>query len=94
MKDFEFPFAKDKTTGKSSATLFFAYVGFLIAGMSVMYLLNVDAIAGTIASLVLFFGCLILYRLKQLDKVKIDLQNKSVELEDVQDTEEKKNEGI
>ena len=92
MKDFEFPFAKDKTTGKSSATLFFAYVGFLIAGMSVMYLLNVDAIAGTIASLVLFFGSLVLYRLRQVDRLKVDLQNRSLEIEDLPDTEEKKNE--
>ena len=92
MKDFEFPFAKDKSTGKSSATLFFAYVAFLIAVAVTINLAHADAIAGATAALILFFGSLVLYRLKQIDKLKVDLQNRSLEIEDLPETPGDKNE--
>ena len=83
MRDFEFPFAKDKTSGKSSVTLFFAYVSFLLATIVTGYLVYKDAIAGTVSALMLFFGCLLMYRLRQVDKFKISLSEQSLEVEDL-----------
>ena len=78
MRDFEFPFAKDKTSGKSSVTLFFAYVSFLLAAIVTGYLVYKDAIAGTVSALMLFFGCLLMYRLRRLDSFSIDLDDKQI----------------
>lgn len=85
MKDFDFPLAVDKNTGKSSVSLFFVYITFMLALVAVGYTLATDAFIGTMAALALFFGCYILYRMRSLDKVKFDLANKSFELEDVQE---------
>lgn len=85
MKDFEFPFALDKVTGKSSATLFFAYVAFMVALLATGYLVYKDAIAGATSALMLFFGCLVLYKMRHLDKMKFDIEKRSLELEDIPD---------
>lgn len=89
MKDFEFPFAIDKVSKKPSVTLFFAYVSFLIALGVTIYLTVKDVIAGSVAALMLFFGCLLIYRMRQIDRFKFDLQNKSIEIEDTPDEETK-----
>ena len=88
MKDIGFPFAIDKATGRPSVTLFFAYVAFIISLVAVGYLLYKDVLAGTTAALMLFFGCAVLYKMRNLDKMKFDLQNRSFELEDTPDTKE------
>lgn len=89
MKDFEFPFATDKTNGKPSVTLLFAYVAFLIAIGVTIYLTVKDVVAGSIASLMLFFGCLLMYRMRAIDKFKVNLQERSFEAEDTPDEEAK-----
>jgi len=80
MKDFEFPFATDKVSGKPSVTLFFAYVSFLIAVGITIYLTIKDVIAGSVAALMLFFGCLLMYRLRKLDSFSIDFDDKEIKV--------------
>lgn len=87
MKDIKLPLAVD-TDGKSSVTLLFAYIAFIIACMANAYLLYKDVTAGTVSSLTLFFGSMIFYRLRKLDKVKFDLDDKSFELEGSDDVQE------
>jgi len=82
MKDFEFPFAIDKVSKKPSVTLFFAYVSFLIALGVTIYLTVKDVIAGSVAALMLFFGCLLMYRMRSIDKFKISIKDQSFEVED------------
>ena len=89
MKDFELPFAIDKVTKKPSVTLLFAYVAFILATLASGYLLYRDVIAGTVSCLTLFFGTLVFYRLRRLDKVKFDLDDKSFELESSGEEEKK-----
>lgn len=81
MKDFEFPFAKDKVTNKPSVTLLFAYVSFILATLACGYLLYKDAIAGTVSSLMLFFGTVIFYRMRRIDSFKFNLEEKSLEID-------------
>ncbi len=87
MKDFEFPFAIDKVSKKPSVTLFFAYVSFLIALGVTIYLTVKDVIAGSVAALMLFFGCLLFYRLRRLDNFSIDLDDKSISVNNNKDEE-------
>lgn len=80
MKDIKFPFLIDND-GKPSITLLFAYFAFILAVGACVYLLTRDALSGTMGALVLFFGCLVTYRMRKLDKVKFDLDDKSFELD-------------
>lgn len=76
------PMAYDGATGKPSVTLFFSYVSFLINIVAIVYLFcKPDNVSPAIASLMLFVICVVLYRIRNLDKVKFDLQNKSIELD-------------
>lgn len=89
MKDIKLPFAIDGKTGEPSVTLLFAYIAFILATLASSYLLYRDVVAGTVSSLTLFFGTLVFYRLRRLDKVKFDLDDKSFELESSEDKEAK-----
>ncbi len=90
MKDFRFPFVIDKVTGKPSVTLLFAYISFLVAVIAVGIMISKDTEIGTGAALMLFFGSIIMYRFRNLDKIKFSLKNQEIEIEDTPDTEESK----
>lgn len=78
----KFPMAYDGTTGKPSVTLLFAYISYIIAASIVIYLTVKDQIAGSAAALMFFFGCLIMYRVRHLDKLRVDFDDKSIDIED------------
>jgi hypothetical protein len=78
MKDFNFPFATDKVTNKPSVTLLFAYVSFLLSLGVIIYLTVKDVLAGSVGALMLFFGCLLMYRLRKLDSFSIDMDDRSI----------------
>lgn len=78
MKDFNFPFATDKANNKPSVTLLFAYVSFILAVSIIIYLTVKDVIAGSAGALMLFFGCLLMYRLRRLDSFSVDIDDKSI----------------
>ncbi len=77
------PHALDTTTGKPSATLFFAYGSFFTAIGSVIYLLTKDPTEGAMAAIATAVVYSILYKLRQIDKLK--LSKDSIEIEDVSD---------
>lgn len=88
MKDIKLPFLIDGDSGKPSVTLMFAYISFVIACVVVAYLTYKDATAGSVGALTLFFGSLVIYRLRAIDKLKFSLKEQSFEIEDTPDTKE------
>ena len=78
------PMAQDGGTKKPSVTLLIFYTGLILSIMSIV-MLHGDPdkyLSATLVTL-LFLGMgFIFYRIRNLDKVKLDLTNKSIELED------------
>lgn len=86
----KFLYANDASTGKPSITLFFAYVTFWLAAIgSVAVYFKPDVLTASINSTVFWVGALIFYRLRSLDKVKFDLDDKSFELSGDEDEQPK-----
>jgi uncharacterized membrane protein len=76
--------AYDGATEKPSITLLAFYLGIMLSVISLI-LLHIDKDKYLIAtgSTLLFLGMtFIFYRIRNLDKVKIDLDDRSIELED------------
>lgn len=72
MKDFEFPYAKDKVEDKSSATLFFAYISFwLTLFMVIISAFQESVLTALISSFVLFLICIFFYRARKIDTLKL-----------------------
>jgi len=79
---FSLPLAKDGVTGLPSATLGFAYVSFVLAIASVAYFMAKDAsLAATSTAITLWVIAMVFYRMNKIDKFKVDLDDRSVELE-------------
>ena len=75
------PFIHDARTGKPSITLFFAYTTFTIAIISTIALhFNIGLTVATFTSILFWVISVIFYRLRNLDKAKIDLDDRSIEL--------------
>lgn len=83
------PFVFDSRTKKPSITLLFAYVTFINMIISLI-LLHVwqSLLIATSASILVWVIAVIFYRLRNLDKAKIDLDDKSIELQGGSDNEE------
>ncbi len=79
------PLAYDNHTKTGSATLLFAYGSFIAALCSVGYLSYKDPTQGAWAAIGLAIVYNVLYRLKQVDKFKLSLEEKTIELEDTPD---------
>lgn len=72
MQDFKFPYALDKATNKSSATLFFAYISYwLTFTLIVVFAVQESLGYALIASFVLFLITIYIYRARKLDGLKI-----------------------
>lgn len=77
-----FPYAYDPISKKPSITLLFAYTTFILALISTICLhFWLDTVVATGTSIAFFVITLIFYRLRKLDKAKIDFDDKSIELE-------------
>lgn len=82
------PVFKDK--GVPSTTFTFAYVSFVIAvGAELYFIVKGDPLASTATAIIFWTVAMVLYRLRRLDKVKFDLDDKSFELEGSDDKENK-----
>lgn len=91
------PFAHDPQRGEPSVTLLFFYVTFVLAIIavttsSVMQILKGDYLSATIMPTMLLMMGFIFYRLRTLDQVKIDLDDKQIELSSEHETEERDDE--
>lgn len=74
------PFVYDAATKQPSITLMFAYVTFVLALVSTILLHIFDSLLNaTITSICFWVIAYVLYRIRKLDKAKIDLDDKSIE---------------
>lgn len=81
--------AYDPVSQKASVTLLMAYISFILAVGSVVALHFSNLLSGTLAALALFVISTIFYLIRSLSKAKIDLDDKSFELEGENKKEEK-----
>lgn len=89
----KFPFAYDPTTKSPSVTLLFAYITFVFMMLSLIGLhIYKEILQATIVSIIVWVLSVVFYRLRELDKVKIDIKNQSIDLEDLPDDKDKKDE--
>lgn len=88
------PTAYDSSTGQPSTTLLFFYIGCFVSVLSLIaYHMFVDKLLGPTSMSLLFFGMtFVFYRLRNLDHVKFDLDDKSIELDDNPDMPAEKKE--
>ena len=76
------PYAHDAEKGKPSATLLFMYVSFVIAAGSVIALhLKAGLLIATLTAIMFWVLATVFYRIRKLDKFKIDLDDKTIELD-------------
>lgn len=81
-KGLYFPFAYDSEHQRPSATLFFAYISFYIAIFSLIILhFKLELLTATIMAFVFNGLMIIFYMIRKLTKAKIDLDDKSIELD-------------
>lgn len=77
----KFPYAYDKISNGPSVTLFFCYISFILTLISIIFLFfKPDVLSPTLCSMMLFVICLVIYRMRHLDKFKLDLDDRSLEL--------------
>ncbi len=82
------PYAHDAEKGKPSATLLFLYVSFMIAACSVIALHFKASLLIASGTAIMFWAlCMVFYRLRKLDKVKFDRDDKSLEIDGDEDEE-------
>ena len=90
-----FPFAHDPSREQPSATLMFFYISYMVANLIVMVsstllLIKGEYLTSTVAPTVMLVLGFIFYRLRNLDKVKIDLNDQEIELSSEGDGSEEK----
>jgi len=86
------PFVHDPVKGKPSVTLLFFYISFFLAASavlvsSIMLLLTGNYLTATFMPIMMMFSGFIFYRLRRLDSVNIDLDDKSINLNSGSDDE-------
>jgi hypothetical protein len=79
------PFVHDPVRKKPSVTLMFFYLGFFtafgsVSVSSIILLISKEYMKATIMPMMLLYSCFIFYRLRRLDSVKINLEEKSLDL--------------
>lgn len=74
------PFVYDGATKQPSITLMFAYITFILALVSTILLHIFDnLLTATVTSICFWVIAYVLYRIRKLDKAKIDLDDRSIE---------------
>jgi hypothetical protein len=81
-----FPFAHDPVTKIPSVTLLFPYITFILAMSSVIALhFKQTLLIPSLVSILFWALSVIFYMIRTLQKAKIDLDDKSIELEGEED---------
>lgn len=80
------PFAHNPVKDSPSVTLLFFYFGFILSFCiilvsSIMLIIKGDYLSATLMPTLLMFSGFIFYRLRRLDSIKIDLDDKSINME-------------
>ena len=83
----KFFYAYDAAEKKASSTLFYAYIAFYLAVGSVIALhFSEKLLTASIVSLVFWAIAVIFYMLRKISKAKVNLQDKSFDLENSEDS--------
>lgn len=78
----DFFYANDKTEGKPSSTLFYAYISFWVSICSLIALHFSDRFqTATTMSFILTAMTIIFYMIRKINKASVNLKDKSVSLE-------------
>ena len=85
----DLPMAYDKDKQGPSITMFFAYLANLLALVSIITLLIKDPVSGTISSLLYAVIMMVLYIMRKITKFKVDLDDKNIELDSGEESNEK-----
>lgn len=81
-KGLRFPFVYDPIVNKPSVTLFFSYVSFFIAVVSLIALhFKATLLVATGMSFVFTTLMIVFYMIRSIHKAKIDLDDKQIDLE-------------
>jgi|CXWL01.1.fsa_nt_gi hypothetical protein len=84
------PFIYDQSVKGPSMTLMFPYVTFVISILSIIALhFKVELFVATTTTLMFWLVSTILYMIRRITKAKIDLDDKSVELDSGEDNDGK-----
>lgn len=90
----KFPFAYDPVQKQPSVTLLFVYITFIMAATSSIALnFTESTLTASLVAICFWALAFIFYRLRRLDKVKIDLDDRSIELENKEPSEEEDKKG-
>lgn len=89
------PFVHDPQRNEPSVTLMFFYITFVlsitfVSVSSIMLLIKNELINATLMPTLLMLLGFVFYRLRNLDKVKIDLNDQEIELSSTDDEKEEK----
>lgn len=77
-----FPFVNDPTTGKPSITLLFPFMsGMMLTASLIALHFDTKFLIGTLVSFLFWATSMIFYMIRQLNKAKINLEQKSIDLE-------------
>ena len=82
----KWPFVHDPVKKSPSVTLLFFYISFGLAALSVgsssaMLILKGEYLSATFMPVLMMYSGFIFYRLRRLDSIKINLEEKSIDLE-------------
>lgn len=86
----KFWYALDGSNNSKSVTLFFTYITFWLAvGGSIAVYFKSDLLFASINSTIFWLLAFVMYRLRKLDNVKFDLDDRSLELSGDEDEQQK-----
>lgn len=86
----KFLYAFDSERKSASSTLFYCYVSFYFVLASLIALhFKSELLTATAVTITFFSICMIFYRLRKIDKLKVDLDDKSLEVENNEGEEKK-----
>lgn len=88
-KGIKLPYAFDSTRQEASVTLLFAYLSFMLTYTAIIFLLVKDLLLGTTLSICFWALSMVFYRMRNLSKVKLDLDDKQIDFEGNNDKEVK-----
>lgn len=90
-KGLKLPYAFDPITKKPSVTLFFAYISFIIASISLISLHFESHLLSATGMSFIFTGMMIIfYLIRSINKAKIDLDDKEIDLESGENNQNEK----
>jgi len=82
-RDFRLPLLYDSAVKKPSLTGLFAYIAFILASASVIaYHFQASLFLPCVVTILFWLLAVILYMIRHLNKAKIDLEHRTLDLED------------